>query len=101
MTVTTTRISTGLPEWSSEWSSDAACTRRDAEALFARGAAQNLAKLMCRTCPVQLQCLVDALDNHVEFGVWGGLTERERRALLKQRPDVTSWRRFFARRMAS
>jgi len=28
----------------------------------------------------------------VEFGVWGGMTERERRALLRRRPDVTSWR---------
>jgi WhiB family redox-sensing transcriptional regulator len=28
----------------------------------------------------------------MEFGVWGGMTERERRALLRRRPDVTSWR---------
>jgi WhiB family redox-sensing transcriptional regulator len=28
----------------------------------------------------------------VEFGVWGGMTERERRALLRRRPNVTSWR---------
>ncbi|MET8816414.1 WhiB family transcriptional regulator [Streptomyces sp. NPDC004549] len=32
------------------------------------------------------------LDNRVEFGVWGGMTERERRALLRRRPDVPSWR---------
>jgi len=37
-------------------------------------------------------CLADALDNRVEFGVWGGMTERERRALLRRRPDVGSWR---------
>lgn len=80
----------------SDWTADALCTQRDAEALFARGAAQNLAKSLCRECPVQLQCLADALDNHVEFGVWGGLTERERRALLKRRPDVTSWRHYLA-----
>jgi WhiB family redox-sensing transcriptional regulator len=36
----------------------------------------------------------DALDNRVEFGVWGGMTERERRALLRRRPTVTSWRRL-------
>lgn len=47
---------------------------------------------MCRGCPVRLECLADALDNEVEFGVWGGLTERQRRALLKRSPDVTNWR---------
>ena len=36
----------------------------------------------------------EALDDRVEWGVWGGLTERERRALLRQRPDVTSWHSF-------
>jgi WhiB family transcriptional regulator, redox-sensing transcriptional regulator len=80
----------------SEWSAGALCSQQDADALFARGAAQNLAKILCRSCPVQIPCLADALDNRVEFGVWGGLTERERRALLKRRPDVTSWRRFLA-----
>ena len=34
----------------------------------------------------------EALDNQIEWGVWGGLTERERRALLRKRPNVTSWR---------
>jgi WhiB family redox-sensing transcriptional regulator len=41
---------------------------------------------------VRTECLADALDNRIEFGVWGGMTERERRALLRRRPDVTSWR---------
>jgi WhiB family redox-sensing transcriptional regulator len=36
--------------------------------------------------------LADALDNQIEFGVWGGMTERERRALLRRRSNVTSWR---------
>ena len=42
-------------------------------------------------CKVRLECLSDALDNRVEFGVWGGMTERERRALLRRRPEVESW----------
>ena len=42
-------------------------------------------------CPVKTECLADALDNKTEFGVWGGMTERERRALLRRRPNVTSW----------
>ncbi|WP_241193525.1 WhiB family transcriptional regulator, partial [Streptomyces sp. ADI96-15] len=48
----------------------------------------------CTGCPVRTECLADALDNRVEFGVWGGMTERERRALLRRRPTVTSWRRL-------
>ena len=47
---------------------------------------------MCSGCLVRTECLSDALDNRVEFGVWGGMTERERRALLRRRPDVVSWK---------
>jgi len=54
------------------------------------GAAQNRAKAVCTACPVRLQCLVYALDQREWFGVWGGMTERERRALLRRRPSVTS-----------
>ena len=53
--------------------------------LFVRGAAQRKAATICRHCPVLMQCGADALDNRVEFGVWGGMTERERRQLLRQR----------------
>jgi WhiB family redox-sensing transcriptional regulator len=42
-----------------------------------------------------VDCLADALDSRAEFGVWGGMTERERRTLLRRRPDVGSWRAFF------
>ena len=37
------------------------------------------------------ECRADALDNKVEFGVWGGLTERQRRAVLRKNPHVTDW----------
>lgn len=60
--------------------------------MFVQGAAQNRAKVVCATCPVRTECLADALDNRVEYGVWGGMTERERRALLRRRPEVDSWR---------
>lgn len=43
-------------------------------------------------CPVRAECLAEALDNRIDFGVWGGMTERERRALLRRRPEVRSWR---------
>ncbi len=80
--------------WVADWSAQAACRTTDPDELFVQGAAQNRAKAVCTGCPVRTECLADALDNRVEFGVWGGMTERERRALLRRRPTVTSWRRL-------
>ena len=77
--------------WTGEWSARAACRGTDPDTLFVQGAAQNRAKAICMGCVVRTECLADALDNRVEFGVWGGMTERERRALLRRRPSVTSW----------
>ncbi len=76
----------------SDWTTRAACRDSDPDELFVQGAAQNRAKTRCFGCVVRTECLADALDNRVEFGVWGGMTERERRALLRRRPDVASWR---------
>ena len=82
------------PAGVAEWADQAACKNSNPDALFVQGAAQNQAKVICRGCPVRVACLADALDNRVEFGVWGGMTERERRALLRRRPNVTSWRQL-------
>jgi WhiB family redox-sensing transcriptional regulator len=79
--------------WVEDWTIAAACRGMDPDELFVQGAAQNRAKTVCAACPVRTECLADALDNRVEFGVWGGMTERERRALLRRRPDVRSWRK--------
>jgi WhiB family redox-sensing transcriptional regulator len=49
---------------------------------------------------VRTECLAEALDNQIEWGVWGGMTERERRALLRRRPNVTSWRLLLETAMA-
>jgi WhiB family transcriptional regulator, redox-sensing transcriptional regulator len=78
------------------WVSQARCRQADPDELFVRGAAQRKAAVICRHCPVIAECGADALDNRVEFGVWGGMTERQRRALLKQHPEVVSWAEFFA-----
>jgi len=78
------------------WVSQGLCRTTDPDQLFVRGAAQRKAAIICRHCPVVAECGADALDNRVEFGVWGGMTERQRRALLKQHPEVTSWSEFFA-----
>jgi WhiB family redox-sensing transcriptional regulator len=77
-----------------EWASRGACRTTDPDSLFVQGAAQNRAKGVCMSCVVRTECLADALDNRIEFGVWGGMTERERRALLRRRPNVRSWRRL-------
>lgn len=83
-----------------DWATAAACREGDPDALFVQGAEQNVAKKVCKGCPVRMECLADALDNRVEFGVWGGMTERERRALLRKHPDVPSWRRVFETALA-
>jgi len=50
-----------------------------------RGASTREAKEVCRGCVVRLECLEYALDNGEKFGIWGGLSERERRRLRRQR----------------
>jgi WhiB family transcriptional regulator, redox-sensing transcriptional regulator len=81
--------------WVEDWAQRGACGSSDPDALFVQGAAQQQAKTVCLGCPVIAECLADALDNRTEFGVWGGMTERERRALLKRRPDIRSGRTRF------
>ena len=80
--------------WNEDWAAQALCNKARPDDLFVRGAAQNRAKMLCAGCPVRTECLAEALDNRIEWGVWGGMTERERRALLRKRPNVTSWRRL-------
>src|ERR1700754_3064022 len=80
------------------WESRALCRTTDPDALFVRGAAQRKAAVICRHCPVMQECGAEALDNKVEYGIWGGMTERRRRALLKQHPEVVSWTDFFDKR---
>jgi WhiB family transcriptional regulator, redox-sensing transcriptional regulator len=78
------------------WASKAACLSVDPEELFVDGAAQRKAAVICRHCPVIAECLADALDNRIDWGVWGGMTVRQRRVLLKQHPEVGSWSEFLA-----
>ncbi len=74
----------------SEWTLKARC-KDMADALFPEGKDQKRARLVCLGCPVRSECLAEALDNRIEWGVWGGMTERERRHLLRTRPDITNW----------
>src|SRR5205807_2562498 len=77
-----------------DWIDRGLC-RTQAERMFAEGAAQTEAKTVCVGCPLRLDCLAYALDNREEYGVWGAMTERERRALLRGRPAVASWAKIF------
>lgn len=82
--------------WNEQWVRKGQCQRGPLDAMYVRGAAQHQAKRLCQGCPVRTECLSEALDHRIEWGVWGGMTERERRAVLLRHPDVTSWRAFFA-----
>ena len=72
------------------WRNDAACRDADPELFFPdreiRSARTQVktAKLICRGCPVQAICLSWALDSGQESGIWGGLTEDERRRLRRR-----------------
>jgi WhiB family transcriptional regulator, redox-sensing transcriptional regulator len=83
------------------WRVAARCRTADAEGLFVTGAQQREAREFCFACPVRTECLAHALDQRIEFGVWGGTTERERRALLRGRPEVASWARLLSAARAS
>ncbi|TWP34331.1 WhiB family transcriptional regulator [Leekyejoonella antrihumi] len=88
-------VTTEASLWDDNWAARAVCRTGSPDELFAKGAAQQTAKVICQRCPVVAECLADALDNKTEYGVWGGMTERERRALLRRRPDVKSWAQLF------
>jgi WhiB family redox-sensing transcriptional regulator len=68
------------------WQDEANCLGVDPDLFFPeRGASTREAKEVCRGCVVRLDCLEYALTNGEKFGIWGGLSERERRRLRRQR----------------
>jgi WhiB family redox-sensing transcriptional regulator len=75
-----------------DWSVPGNCTTGDPDALLVVGPEQNNAKKICTGCPVQPECLADALDKKILVGVLGGLTVYERKQLLIKHPDFRSWR---------
>lgn len=65
-----------------EWQDRAVCAQTDPEAYFPeKGQSTRSAKATCKVCEVQPQCLDYAMTRNEPFGVWGGLSERERRKL--------------------
>jgi WhiB family redox-sensing transcriptional regulator len=68
------------------WQRFAECVRHAGVDFFpARGESVRDAKAVCAVCPVKAECLDFALRMKVAHGVWGGLSERERRTVRRQR----------------
>ena len=67
------------------WQDRALCAQTDPEAFFPeKGGSTREAKRVCRSCEVRAECLEYALENDERFGIWGGLSERERRRIKRQ-----------------
>ena len=68
--------------FAARWRELAACRGADLDVFFPdRGESAGPARQVCAACPVLQPCLDYAISNRIPYGVWGGLTERERRAL--------------------
>ncbi|NHC13108.1 WhiB family transcriptional regulator [Motilibacter deserti] len=67
------------------WQERALCAQTDPEAFFPeKGGSTREAKKVCLSCEVRSECLDYALAHDERFGIWGGLSERERRKLRRQ-----------------
>jgi WhiB family redox-sensing transcriptional regulator len=69
------------------WKNDAACKAEDLEKFFATTNACDTyrdAKKICATCPVQAECLDYAVYHGIDYGLWGGMSPKQRRV----------WKRF-------
>jgi WhiB family redox-sensing transcriptional regulator len=80
-----------LPAGDESWRLDGLCAETDPEAFFPeKGGSTRDAKRVCAGCPVRMECLEYALGNDERFGIWGGLSERERRRVRLQRRGILS-----------
>tara|TARA_B100000953_G_scaffold91549_1_gene74610 strand:- start:123 stop:437 length:315 start_codon:yes stop_codon:yes gene_type:complete len=74
------------PNLDTDWKDYSNCLGVDPDLFFPeRGASTREAKEVCRSCVVQNDCLEYALQNGEKFGIWGGMSERERRRIRRQR----------------
>ncbi|HEY3701765.1 MAG TPA: WhiB family transcriptional regulator [Acidimicrobiales bacterium] len=75
-----------LDEGKSGWQAQANCMGVDPDLFFPeRGGSTREAKEVCRGCVVREDCLEYALANGEKFGIWGGMSERERRRVRRAR----------------
>ncbi|HTT89390.1 MAG TPA: WhiB family transcriptional regulator [Acidimicrobiales bacterium] len=72
--------------WGTSWVLEARCRDEPPELFFPHdGAGTEAARRYCANCPVRGPCLEYALDNHIQHGVWGGMSERARRRINRDR----------------
>jgi WhiB family transcriptional regulator, redox-sensing transcriptional regulator len=77
-------VELGEPAEEPDWQERALCAQTDPEAFFPeKGGSTREAKRICSGCEVRAECLEYALANDERFGIWGGLSERERRRLRR------------------
>ena len=75
-----------LAEGELAWQDYANCRGADADLFFPeRGASTRKAKAICNACDVKAECLDFAIVQGEKFGIWGGMSERERRRVRRQR----------------
>lgn len=81
------RIDLYLPALATDdtgWRDSAICAQTDPEEFFPdKGGGTRQAKRVCAACTVRTECLEYALEHDERFGIWGGMSERERRRLTK------------------
>ena len=76
------------------WQDLANCRGADPDLFFPeRGASTRTAKSICRECSVQADCLEFAIVSSEKFGIWGGMSERERRKIRRERAASAQRRR--------
>ena len=69
----------------SDWLADALCAEVGGTIFFPpKGASANPARSICNQCAVVSECLTDALRDDRQVGIRGGLTERERKRILRE-----------------
>ena len=67
------------------WADYGSCTNTDPDLFFPQpGADTSYARSICRGCPVRLHCLDYALESGQKHGIWGGMTESQRRRLRRR-----------------
>jgi WhiB family redox-sensing transcriptional regulator len=96
MTTATLARPDGLSRWllartgqDLSWQEHALCAQADPDAFFPdKGSSPRQAKNVCQACTVRAECLSYALENDERFGVWGGLTDHERRDLKTGRTQL-------------
>jgi WhiB family redox-sensing transcriptional regulator len=75
----------GIEETIASWQDRALCAETDPESFFPeKGGSTREAKRVCLGCEVRAECLEYALAHDERFGIWGGMSERERRRLRRQ-----------------